>query len=132
MGGLIEARKTLLDAGADNLMIQSEGIIENMKAWRTGMLFGYLRPPVILYLTMHVLYPDVLSKIIGSLPITKLMFEAADPRVFEWYIQNHGTDVNLFIDHSQARQLACLSSGIWCTNKTFGRVVHFREWRAKP
>ena len=30
-----------------------------------------------------------------------LMFEAADPKVFEWYIKNYGADVNLFVDHSQ-------------------------------
>jgi phosphosulfolactate synthase (CoM biosynthesis protein A) len=76
-------------------------------------------------------FKDVLSHIIRSLPLTKLMFEAADPKVFEWYIQNHGVDVNLFIDHSQAVQLACLRAGIWGTSQTFGRVVNFRDWKGK-
>jgi phosphosulfolactate synthase (CoM biosynthesis protein A) len=33
---LIDAAKTLLDAGAEMLMIESEGITENVRAWRTG------------------------------------------------------------------------------------------------
>ncbi|KAF8515040.1 phosphosulfolactate synthase [Hysterangium stoloniferum] len=108
VGGLIDAGKVLIDAGAEMLMIESEGITENVVEWRT----------------------DVLSSIIHSLPLTKLMFEAADPKVFEWYIQNHGVDVNLFVDHSQAIQLACLRAGIWGTNQTFGRIVNFRSWKA--
>ena len=47
-------------------------------------------------------------------------------------IQNQGIDVNLFVDHSQAVRLACLRSRIWGTNRTFGYVVNFREWRVKP
>lgn len=109
VGGLIDAGKQLIDAGANILMIESEGITENVRSWRT----------------------DVLSQIIRHLPLDRLMFEAADPKVFEWYIQNHGVDINLFVDHSQAIQLACLRAGIWGTNKTFGRVVNFRNW-SKP
>ena len=40
------------------------------------------------------------------------MFEGADPAVFEWYIQNYGNEVNLFVDHSQIVQLEALRSGI--------------------
>ncbi|KAF8528606.1 hypothetical protein JB92DRAFT_772870 [Gautieria morchelliformis] len=52
------------------------------------------------------------------LPLAKLTFEVVGPKVFEWYILNHnyGVNVNLFIDHSQVVQLACLRSGIWGTN----------------
>ena len=44
--------------------------------------------------------------------IENVMFEAANPQVFEWYIKNYGVDVNLFIDHSQTVQLECLRRGI--------------------
>ena len=57
----------------------------------------------------------------------KLMFEAADPDVFEWYIKNYGADVNLFVDHSQIVQLECLRAGIWGTKSLWGRVVTYRE-----
>ncbi len=54
-------------------------------------------------------------------------FEAADPEVFAYQIQNSGADANLFIDHSQIVQLACLRKGIWGTDKTFGRIVTFQD-----
>ncbi|MGZ9135717.1 MAG: phosphosulfolactate synthase, partial [Candidatus Deferrimicrobiaceae bacterium] len=57
----------------------------------------------------------------------KVMFEAADPAVFSWYVKNFGPDVNLFVDHSQVVQLECLRSGIWGTAGTWGRVVTFKE-----
>ena len=43
----------------------------------------------------------------------KVMFEAADPDVFNWFIREFGVDVNVFVDHSQIVQLACLRAGIW-------------------
>ena len=52
-------------------------------------------------------------------------FEAADPDVFAYHIQNQGARANLFIDHSQIVQLACLRRGIWGTGSTFARVVTF-------
>ena len=71
--------KRFTDAGAYMIMIESEGITENVKEWRT----------------------DVVAKIINSLGLEKPMFEAADPDVFAWYIKNYGPEVNLFVDHSQ-------------------------------
>jgi phosphosulfolactate synthase (CoM biosynthesis protein A) len=53
----------------------------------------------------------------------KLMFEAADPDVFAWYIKNYGADVNLFVDHSQIVQLECLRAGI-CTNNDEARMTN--------
>jgi phosphosulfolactate synthase (CoM biosynthesis protein A) len=47
------------------------------------------------------------------------------PTVFAYYIQNQGADANLFVDHSQIVQLACLRRGIWGTGGTFSRVVTF-------
>ncbi len=102
---VIERAKACLDAGADIIMIESEGITENVEPWRT----------------------DVAAKIIGALGIDAVMFEAADPPVFEWYIKNYGADVNLFVDHSQIVQLECLRSGIWGTKSTWGRVMTYSE-----
>jgi hypothetical protein len=53
----------------------------------------------------------------------KVMFEAADPEVFAWYVKNYGPEVNLFVDHSQIVQLECLRSGIWGTKSLWGRVL---------
>jgi phosphosulfolactate synthase (CoM biosynthesis protein A) len=99
--------KRFLDAGADIIMIESEGITENVDPWRT----------------------DVPALLIDQLGLEKLMFEAADPDVFAWYIKNYGVDVNLFVDHSQIVQLECLRAGIWGTKSLWGRVVTFRDTR---
>jgi phosphosulfolactate synthase (CoM biosynthesis protein A) len=93
-----------LDAGAYMIMIESEGITENVKTWRT----------------------DAVAKIIGALGLEKVMFEAADPEVFAWYIKNYGAEVNLFVDHSQIVQLECLRSGIWGTKSVWGRVLTYK------
>ncbi len=97
--------KRFLEAGADIIMIESEGITENVDPWRT----------------------DVPAKFIDELGMEKLMFEAADPDVFAWYIKNYGADVNLFVDHSQIVQLECLRAGIWGTKSLWGRVVAYKE-----
>ena len=97
--------KRFLEAGADIIMIESEGITENVDPWRT----------------------DVPAKFIDELGMEKLMFEAADPDVFAWYIKNYGADVNLFVDHSQIVQLECLRAGIWGTKSLWGRVVSYKE-----
>ena len=50
--------------------------------------------------------------------------------VFSYHIQNQGATANLFIDHSQVVQLACLRKGIWGTEKTFGKIVTFEPSNA--
>jgi phosphosulfolactate synthase (CoM biosynthesis protein A) len=86
------------------IMIESEGITENVDTWRT----------------------DVAAQIINALGIEKTMFEAADPPVFEWYVKNYGPEANLFVDHSQIVQLECLRSGIWGTKSSWGRIVTYK------
>ena len=101
---IAQARR-FLDAGAEIIMIESEGITENVDPWRT----------------------DVPARFIDEIGMEKLMFEAADPEVFAWYIKNYGADVNLFVDHSQIVQLECLRAGIWGTKSLWGRVVTYKE-----
>lgn len=100
---ILQARR-FLEAGAYMIMIESEGITENVKVWRT----------------------DAVSRFVNALGLEKAMFEAADPEVFAWYIKNYGPDVNLFVDHSQIVQLECLRSGIWGTKSLWGRVQTYR------
>ena len=101
---LIDTANECLNAGADIIMIESEGITENADPWRT----------------------DVAAKIMKEVGMENVMFEAADPEVFQWYIKNYGIDVNMFIDHSQIVQLECLRRGIWGTKSTFGRITTHR------
>lgn len=98
-----QARR-FLEGGAYQIMIESEGITENVRTWRT----------------------DVVARIINALGLERVMFEAADPEVFGWYIKNYGPEVNLFVDHSQIVQLECLRSGIWGTKSLRGRVLTYK------
>ncbi len=104
-GRAIAAAKKFLEAGAYLIMIESEGITESVKTWRT----------------------DVVSQIVGALGTEKVMFEAADPDVFTWYVKNYGADVNLFVDHSQIIQLEIVRRGIWGTASVWGRVVTYKR-----
>jgi len=100
---IAQARR-FLDAGAAMIMIESEGITENVASWRT----------------------DVAARIANALGLEHVMFEAADPEVFAWYIKSYGAEVNLFVDHSQIVQLECLRSGIWGTKSLWGRVLTYK------
>jgi phosphosulfolactate synthase (CoM biosynthesis protein A) len=86
-------------------MIESEGITESVKSWRT----------------------DVVARIADTLGLERVMFEAADPSVFTWYVKQYGPEVNLFVDHTQIVQLECLRSGIWGTTDVWGRIKTFKE-----
>ncbi len=97
--------KRFLEAGAEMIMIESEGITENVKVWRT----------------------DAVAQIVRALGLEHVMFEAADPEVFTWYIKNYGPEVNLFVDHSQIVQLECLRSGIWGEKSVWGRIVTYKD-----
>jgi phosphosulfolactate synthase (CoM biosynthesis protein A) len=103
VGQAIELAKRHLDAGAQMIMIESEGITEQVRDWRT----------------------DVVARIVSELGLEHVMFEAADPAVFTWYVKNYGIDVNLFVDHSQIVQLECLRAGIWGTDDTWGRMLGY-------
>ena len=103
VGWAINMARKCLEAGAYMIMIESEGITEEVREWRTG----------------------VVASIVSELGLEKVMFEAADPDVFGWYVKNYGPDVNLFVDHSQIVQLECLRQGIWGTKSLWGRVVTY-------
>ena len=100
----IALARRCLDAGAALIMIESEGITECVRSWRT----------------------DAASELADSLGIENIMFEAADPPVFEWYLKNYGAEVNLFVDHSQIVNLEALRSGIWGTKALWGRLLTYR------
>jgi len=102
---MISRARRFIDAGASIIMIESEGITECVRTWRT----------------------DVPARVIEELGAERVMFEASDPAVFAWYVQNYGPEVNLFVDHSQIVQLECLRAGIWGTTGLWGRVQTYKE-----
>jgi len=82
-----------LDAGIEMIMIESEGLTEDLptEQWKT----------------------DVIKKIVDKFGTKNLMFEAADPPVFKWYLKNFGKDVNLFIDYSQIVEFTAWKTKLW-------------------
>jgi phosphosulfolactate synthase (CoM biosynthesis protein A) len=102
VGHLVDRGKKALDAGASIIMIESEGITENVAEWNTAAA----------------------AAIMNGLGMGNVMFEAADPPVFEWYIKNYGNEVNLFVDHSQVLQLEGLRQNIWGNKSTWGRIAN--------
>lgn len=104
-GFAVDQVKRFVDAGAYMIQIESEGITENANPWRT----------------------DVPAEFINEIGLEKLMFEAADPEVFAWYIKNYGPEINLFVDHSQIIQLETLRRGIWGTKSLWGRVLTYKN-----
>ncbi|MDX1586319.1 MAG: phosphosulfolactate synthase [Balneolaceae bacterium] len=103
-GHAVKLAEKFIDAGAYMIMIESEGITENVEPWRT----------------------EVPAQFINELGLQKLMFEAAEPEVFSWYVKNYGPEVNLFVDHSQIVQLETLRRGIWGTKSLWGRVLTYK------
>jgi phosphosulfolactate synthase (CoM biosynthesis protein A) len=101
---IVSRARACLDAGAHVIMIESEGITENVTEWRT----------------------DVVDEVMDALGLERTMFEAAEPEVFSWYVKTYGAEVNLFVDHSQVVQLECLRSGIWGEKSTWGRVLTYK------
>lgn len=99
----IEEGRRHLEAGADLLMVEAEGITEEVHEWRT----------------------DVAYRIANELGIENLVFEAPGPEMFEWYVKNFGPNVNLFVDNSQVVELECLRSGLWGKATTWGRTVTY-------
>jgi phosphosulfolactate synthase (CoM biosynthesis protein A) len=104
-GYAVKQAKRFIEAGAYMIMIESEGITENADPWRT----------------------EVPAQFINEIGLEKLMFEAADPEVFAWYIKNYGPEVNVFVDHSQIVQLETLRRGIWGTKSLWGRVLTYKD-----
>jgi phosphosulfolactate synthase (CoM biosynthesis protein A) len=104
VAGAIALARRALDAGADTIILESEGVTESVVQWRT----------------------DVPMAFADALGLERLMFEAADPPVFEWYVKNMGPEVNLFIDHTQVLHLESLRSGVWGPNDLWGRIVTYK------
>uniref|UniRef100_A0A7I4BGW6 Phosphosulfolactate synthase n=1 Tax=Physcomitrium patens TaxID=3218 RepID=A0A7I4BGW6_PHYPA len=68
---VIKRAERYLQAGADMIMIASDGLTNNISNWRS----------------------DLVSKIIEQLGLERIMFEASDPKVSEWLIEKYGSKV---------------------------------------
>jgi len=97
---------THLKAGVEMIMIESEGLTEDLppEQWKT----------------------DVIRKIVDKFGPKNLMFEAADPPVFKWYLKNFGRSVNLFIDYSQIVEFTAWKTKLWGDPEIWrGKPIHY-------
>lgn len=97
----IEEGRRHLEAGADKLVVEGEGITENVPEWWT----------------------DVVYEIADRLGLENCVPEAPSPEMFEGYVENFGPDVDLFVDDSQVVELDCMRSGLWGKTSSWGRVA---------
>lgn len=100
----IALAKGALTAGADMIVLESEGVTESVTSWRTDV-------------------PAAMADAIGA---ERILFEAADPAVFEWYVKHFGPEVNVFVDHSQALLLEAVRSGVWGSSSVWNRVYTYK------
>ena len=97
-----------LDAGAHMIMVESEGITEDLppEKWRKG----------------------VITKLVDKFGYKTFMFEASDPPVFKWYLKTFGRDVNLFIDYSQIVEFIAWKTGLWGDRSIWeGKKLSYRS-----
>ena len=107
---VVKETQAHLDAGAHVLMLESEGITEDLppKRWRT----------------------DVVKALVEKFGRAIWMFEASDPPVFKWYLKNFGKEVNLFIDHSQVVEFNAWRLGLWGDPSIWkGKKISYRPRR---
>lgn len=104
LGWAVGCAERCLEAGAPMVMLESEGVTESVTEWRT----------------------DVPARFAAALGLEHVMFEAADPEVYSWYVKQFGPEVNLFIDHTQIINLECLRTGLWGNSDLWGRVVTYK------
>ncbi|CAH2056824.1 unnamed protein product [Thlaspi arvense] len=83
---LIRRAERCLEAGADMIMIDAEDVCRYADSVRA----------------------DIIAKVIGRLGLERTMFEAGNAKTSEWFINQYGPKVNLFVDHSQVMDLECL------------------------
>ena len=103
------------------IMIENERITENVRSWWTDVISAVTSALPADKIILCVF--DSIGFCRDSYDVALCRFEAADPFVFTYHVQNQGARANLLID--QIVQLACLRRGSWGTGSTFGKVVTF-------
>jgi phosphosulfolactate synthase (CoM biosynthesis protein A) len=103
---LARATSACLEAGAWKVLLESEGLTENR------------RPNEMRW--------DVVSAFAHAFDLEQLMFEADDPMVWNWYVEQLGPHVNLFVDATRVLRLEASRLGAWAQpTRVVNRVATF-------
>ena len=71
MDYLIRRAERCLEAGADMIMVDAEGITKDVDVWRT----------------------DLIARVAERLGLQKIMFEANEPESVQWFVNRYGSGV---------------------------------------
>jgi len=93
-----------MEAGADMIMVEEEGIFQYVKERNA----------------------DLVHRLVRTVGLENLMFEASDGGTVNWLVKNYGPEVNVFTDPSRMYFVATLRAGIWGMSDTFSRLADFR------
>lgn len=99
-----------LEAGAPRVLIEEEGLTQNVDQWREEIVF----------------------KIAASCPLEKLVFEVENRTIYSWYIKHFGPRINLHIDPFDVNHLQVTRCGVWGKGDTWGRVATFHGEADNP
>lgn len=104
----VKEAKMHVKVGAPMLMFESEGVTEDLpvKQWKT----------------------NIIRSVIKEFGLKRWMFEAADPVVFKWYLQNYGPGCNLFVDHSQIVEYTAWRTKLWGDSRIWaGKKMSYKK-----
>jgi phosphosulfolactate synthase (CoM biosynthesis protein A) len=71
MDTLIRRAERCLEAGADMIMVDAEGITKDVDVWRT----------------------DLIARMARRLGLQRIMFEANEPESVQWFVNRYGSRV---------------------------------------
>ena len=99
--------KRALDNGAWRVLVEAEGVFENVKAGEERW--------------------DFVDDFAANLPVRDLMFEADDQDVMSYYLNAYGPKVNVFVDHTQVMQIEAARRGYGPCTLTWSKAAVFHN-----
>jgi phosphosulfolactate synthase (CoM biosynthesis protein A) len=99
--------KRALDNGAWKVLVEAEGVFENVKVGEERW--------------------DFVDDFAADMPVKDLMFEADDQDVMSYYLNAYGPKVNVFVDHTQVMQIEAARRGYGPSTLTWAKAAVFHK-----
>ena len=96
-----------LDNGAWKILVEAEGVFENVKSGEERW--------------------DFVDDFAADIPVRDVMFEADDQDVMSYYVNAYGPKVNLFVDNSQVMQIEAARRGYGPCTLTWAKAAVFSK-----